>query len=128
MPGIARSMVVDDGARRHAADFRAAVEKRAKEKDITLADALREIQAEGQFSAADRERNLTLSRTRSARDVAKGWGRDAFSRAVDAKKQELLSRNPDLSELAAFRQAAEVVARKDSEMLLNYRLDVEILR
>jgi len=117
----------EDQASHHAEEFRAVVLQRANEKGISLAQALLEIGSEGRFSAANRERQQNLRRIEDAANSSKGWGRDRFTRAVTAKKVELMSRDRDLTELAAFRKAAGIVASEDPALLRDYRKDVQTL-
>jgi hypothetical protein len=121
--------VSQDGleAMRHSKKLRDAVEKRAKEKGISLAEALREIQSEGTFSASNADRDRRIETLRAESNAGKGWARGHLARLVEDKKKELMGRDRDLSELAAFHKATEMVLREERHLLSNYRRDVETL-
>jgi uncharacterized protein with von Willebrand factor type A (vWA) domain len=126
MPGVI-TRKGDAEAMRHSKKLRDVVKKRAEEKDISLEEALLEIQSEGQFSASDADRGARLADLQRESNSGKGWARDALARRVNEKKRELMSRNRELTELAAFRKATEIVLREDRHLLSDYRNDVEKL-
>lgn len=117
----------DEEARQQADKLRATVEARAKEKGISLAKALLEIQSEGHFSAMNADRDRRLLNIQTQATGSKGWGRDRLARLVGEKQRELLSRDRELTELAAFRKATDLVLREDPALLSDYRRDVETI-
>ncbi len=94
----------------------------------TLAEALLEIQAEGQFSAANRQRGAAILRLQQEARTSKGMARASLARFVEAKKRKLRSRNPDLTELAAFNPATDIVLKEHPGLLSDYRKDAEVLK
>lgn len=54
-----------------------------------------------------------------------GSARADFARAVEQRKAELLSAHPEMSELAAFREATRLVAERNKALLAAYREDVQ---
>lgn len=125
--GYIASRKVDDEGREHAARLRAAVTERAKGKNISLVQALREISEEGRFSAANTARDTLIRERRREADGCKGWGRGVFARAVGAKIVELRDRNRHLSERQLFSLASDTVAKQDPQALRDYRRDVETI-
>lgn len=112
----------------HATRLRAAVEKYMRENGVGLKDALRRVLDKAEFSATLREGREMIAQKHRESETVRGWARGAFCRAVESKKVELMNREPKLSELAAFREASEYVARNDSSLLAYYRADVEVIR
>jgi hypothetical protein len=114
-------------AQRYTRDLRAEVEKRMREKGITLQEALEEIQAEGKFSAENADRDRCLAALQRDKTSSKGWGRDCLARRVAEKQQELEMRDCTLSGVDAFKQATEFVLKQNRHLLADYRRDVEAI-
>jgi len=57
--------------------------------------------------------------------LSAGLGRAQFTRAVEDRKSELLSSDPNLGELEAHRLASNQVARQRPDLLANYRADAQ---
>jgi hypothetical protein len=110
---------------RRAKQLREAVNLRAKEKGIPLAEALDEILKEGNFVGFSAEQSRAIQTLESDRTAGKGWGRDAFARKVNERKQQLMRLHPELSPRDAFLRAADLMARADRHALSDYRSDVE---
>jgi hypothetical protein len=117
----------DVAGSQHVRTLREAVQARMAAKHISLADALAEISAEGTFRQAIANGERLCREKEQQRSAAIGQGRGLFTRFVEAKKTELLSRNPRLSELDAFRQASEFVARNNPASLRLYRQDSRLI-
>jgi hypothetical protein len=115
-------------ARKYIRALRTAAEERAKERGISLVQALRQLGSEGMFSASSAARDRTVANLQAERNGCKGWARSRLARLVEEKRKELMTRNPDLSEVEAFRRATDLALREDSHLLSDYRKDVEVLR
>jgi hypothetical protein len=115
-------------ATRHVNSLRAAVEKRAKEKGLTLFEALQEILSEGLFSASNRDRDARILNLLREKNGSKGWARGCLARLVADKSTELLSRDSGLSGALTFKKATEIVLKENPHLLMDYRRDVEVLK
>ena len=51
--------------------------------------------------------------------------RERLAQAVEDRKKELMSRDRNLSELDAHRQAMALVAKEEPDLMQSYRLDVK---
>jgi hypothetical protein len=102
------------------------VHKRAKEKGIPLADALREVMAEEKFSQQKTGFDQFASNRQKERDQPKG-GRVAFSNAVNEMVAQLIRRESEGGR-AFYLRAANEVSRKRPDLLKAYRMDAKELR
>jgi hypothetical protein len=111
-----------DRARR----LRAKVEKRAKEENIPLAEALEKVLTEdGDFIGMSAEQGREVQTLMLRRTVGRGWGRHAFARRVEQIREQLAREHPKLSAAQIFLKAADLVAREDRQALAAYRGDAE---
>jgi hypothetical protein len=104
--------------------FRALVEGRMKEKGISLAGAMVELEKEGAFDEINKAGVLAVEKLHREREGVKGWARESFARKVQDELKIVLSANPRLSPRDAFLRASEAVAERSPQSLADYRHDV----
>jgi hypothetical protein len=107
--------------------LRKRVEELMKGKNLTMAEALRNLQSDMLLSKLEEEQRHAQSDCQRERDGAKGWARDAFARRVQGEFKTVLSQHPQMPQREAFLLAASRVAHSSPNALRDYRNDVETI-
>lgn len=98
-----------------------------QERGVTLAVALNLVTSDARFSRELSEGRNTIAAMKGRKSEGKGWGRDAFSRLINAEVELLSARHPDKSPREIFLLASSKVGQRDPQALKLYRQDCEVI-